>query len=509
MAKRNPPKRFDIKPKYGVDSPFGELRSQRADRFRPGWRRTMREYLDAYVKQVASAAGRGMPFPDDLTATLERRLFDPTRRWSYRVAQDGYETATAELIFISGAGKSDDEYGGKADVVVGGVDMSTLAGAKDPYNDFTLHGDFPTIDAWAQTTAYSTSQTKSKRLAEIWRDAENSRDPKTGAAWTPAQISKAIRERGLTENVWYSDMLARTGTIWSMNEGTVQRYRNAGVQAMEWVAGFDDVTCPFCAQLHNEVVRIDEPFWLADADMGAVLPNGRTGVLKIRDDVGHPPLHPNCRCTIVPVMKTVSVPISKPKLPKKKRKPKKKLAPVAKVGSEQHETWVSTLTTEEIRLLRKWVDDERFVARIRKAQAGIAKQPSRATINAARDIEAILANAPRQPGKSYRGLSDLSEKDYALMKRGKNVTFRSTSSLTADRTVAEDFAETYAGRSVIFEIDQQTAVGIYDRSIARELTFERELLARRGTRYRVTGRKEIVPKGREGRRLIIKLKEIV
>lgn len=68
----------------------------------------------------------------------------------------------------------------------------------------------------------------------------------------------------------------------------------AGVTRLEWRATGPNV-CPFCRQLHGEVVGIEQPF----LPRGGVLEH-EGARLKAYHNRFHPPIHKNCVCTIAP-----------------------------------------------------------------------------------------------------------------------------------------------------------------------------------------------------------------
>ena len=69
----------------------------------------------------------------------------------------------------------------------------------------------------------------------------------------------------------------------------------AGVTALKWRKVGD--TCPFCSKLDGTIVGVLENF--IDADTGL---EAEGKVLTSSGNVGHPPAHGGCDCTIVPVL---------------------------------------------------------------------------------------------------------------------------------------------------------------------------------------------------------------
>lgn len=70
--------------------------------------------------------------------------------------------------------------------------------------------------------------------------------------------------------------LIRTETMHYLNESSLQAYKDAEVKQIQFWAALDERTCPECGEEHGKIYKIgDEPIL---------------------------PLHPNCRCTYIPVI---------------------------------------------------------------------------------------------------------------------------------------------------------------------------------------------------------------
>jgi HK97 family phage portal protein len=79
-----------------------------------------------------------------------------------------------------------------------------------------------------------------------------------------------------------TERIARTEVSASLNEGSIQAYKQAGVEDVEWVAVGDDRTADECLANDGQVRKIGDDF-----------PSGES----------QPPNHINCRCTTVAVFK--------------------------------------------------------------------------------------------------------------------------------------------------------------------------------------------------------------
>lgn len=93
--------------------------------------------------------------------------------------------------------------------------------------------------------------------------------------YTMPEITKAVQEvTGLAKSKAVT--IARTETLRAGNTATLERYARAGVQKVEWLSAQDDRMCEECESLHGTVYDIGE-----EPDL---------------------PVHPNCRCTVVPII---------------------------------------------------------------------------------------------------------------------------------------------------------------------------------------------------------------
>lgn len=96
-----------------------------------------------------------------------------------------------------------------------------------------------------------------------------------------------------------SERIARTETIWAWNEGAVQGYIQSGVvEKKQWVSSGDSRSCDFCPTLDGKIISVEANYF----EKGGKYEVGERSLSFVYEDVGHPPLHPNCRCAIVPII---------------------------------------------------------------------------------------------------------------------------------------------------------------------------------------------------------------
>ena len=96
-----------------------------------------------------------------------------------------------------------------------------------------------------------------------------------------------------------SMMIARTETSRAYTQGQIAAWEQTGVVTEKvWSAASD--SCPFCASMNGKVVGLKEDY-LHNGDVLSVSAGGdRTASLRMGyGNVNGPPLHPNCRCSIV------------------------------------------------------------------------------------------------------------------------------------------------------------------------------------------------------------------
>jgi len=101
-----------------------------------------------------------------------------------------------------------------------------------------------------------------------------------------------------------SEKIARTETLLASNKGNVETYKQSGiVKAKQWQTFFDRRTCPSCELLDGKIIGLEENYFSKGDDPEIIEQDGRTYTFK-NDyrDIGEPPRHVSCRCSIVPVL---------------------------------------------------------------------------------------------------------------------------------------------------------------------------------------------------------------
>lgn len=98
-----------------------------------------------------------------------------------------------------------------------------------------------------------------------------------------------------------AERIARTETLKASNDATVEAYRQTGfVRAKEWVV--NPGACPQCRDFEGKSVPLDSAF-LGLGESYTILDDEGNEQIYTNDydTIEQPPLHPNCRCTVIPV----------------------------------------------------------------------------------------------------------------------------------------------------------------------------------------------------------------
>ena len=97
---------------------------------------------------------------------------------------------------------------------------------------------------------------------------------------------------------WRATRVARTEASRVLNEGQIAAWEEAGIEKMQWLVA--PQPCEFCAMMKKRArVDINAPFFTQGDSL--VTSTGK----RLNFDyaaINGPPLHPNCRCTLEPVI---------------------------------------------------------------------------------------------------------------------------------------------------------------------------------------------------------------
>lgn len=111
------------------------------------------------------------------------------------------------------------------------------------------------------------------------------------------KLRKRIQEIYSNATKSQAERIARTETISASNEAALSAYRQSPyVFGQEWLT--EPGACEFCHKLNGKVIGVNEIFFANGESLTGV--DGGTMHFDY-SDIDHPPLHPNCQCSIAPV----------------------------------------------------------------------------------------------------------------------------------------------------------------------------------------------------------------
>lgn len=96
-----------------------------------------------------------------------------------------------------------------------------------------------------------------------------------------------------------AEMIARTEILRASNFATNQAYRQSEiVTAKEWLTAIDERVCVWCNEMDGKIIPTEGKFFKKGDEFTV---NGKTLKFDLME-VAYPPLHPSCRCTLIPVL---------------------------------------------------------------------------------------------------------------------------------------------------------------------------------------------------------------
>ena len=93
-----------------------------------------------------------------------------------------------------------------------------------------------------------------------------------------------------------ADMVARTESIRAQSQAEVAVWEDTGeVASKKWYTTKGEMACPHCKEMQGTTIGVSDSFF----NKGETTDSG---LALDYEDVGGPPLHPNCKCVLVPVL---------------------------------------------------------------------------------------------------------------------------------------------------------------------------------------------------------------
>lgn len=185
-----------------------------------------------------------------------------------RVAQDGAGNAVAQVLQFQS-----DTTDEALDAMLSQANEAAVAWAQERAGALVGMKKDPDTGEWVENPnpAWSIDETTREEVNTLVGQA-------TEEGWSNDELADALEESGAFSSA-RAEMIARTETAMADVQGNLAGWKESGVvEGKEWSVSQDEV-CDECNALDGVVVPLDGSF-----------PNG------------DPPLHPNCRCDVLPVM---------------------------------------------------------------------------------------------------------------------------------------------------------------------------------------------------------------
>lgn len=100
-------------------------------------------------------------------------------------------------------------------------------------------------------------------------------------------------------------VIARTQAAMAQNYADVQAWVQSDVvEGKEWYTAHDDAVCGFCAEMDGKIIGLKKSFYDKGEEIAFVDSKGHSHTMTLDyRTIGEPPLHPNCKCVLLPVLK--------------------------------------------------------------------------------------------------------------------------------------------------------------------------------------------------------------
>jgi len=119
---------------------------------------------------------------------------------------------------------------------------------------------------------------------------------------TIPEIIKDLRGQFDDWSKYRAEMVARTEANRASTRANLEAWRQSGVvKKKRWYANPD--ACPFCKPLDGKIITLEKTFF-EKGDTHTATVDGKKRTMKLNyESVKGPPLHPFCRCSLLPLTK--------------------------------------------------------------------------------------------------------------------------------------------------------------------------------------------------------------
>lgn len=122
---------------------------------------------------------------------------------------------------------------------------------------------------------------------------------------TVQELSARIMQVFGTASTYRAYMIAQTESAMVQNYADVEAWKQTGVvEAKEWFTAEDEHVCGFCHDMDKRTKALNEAFFNKGDITEFIDSKGNAHAMTLDyRTIGEPPLHPNCRCVLLPVLK--------------------------------------------------------------------------------------------------------------------------------------------------------------------------------------------------------------
>lgn len=108
-----------------------------------------------------------------------------------------------------------------------------------------------------------------------------------------------------TASTYRAFMIARTESAMAENYADVVAWEQTGVvESKQWFTAEDEHVCGFCHEMDGVTITLKQSFFNKGDVMMFEDKNGKPHEMTLDfRTIGEPPLHPNCRCVLLPILK--------------------------------------------------------------------------------------------------------------------------------------------------------------------------------------------------------------
>lgn len=122
-------------------------------------------------------------------------------------------------------------------------------------------------------------------------------------------LAERVQVKLGSDNINYrAQMIARSETIYASNAGAELGYLQSGVvEGKEWIAAMDNRTCDICSNMDGMKAYIGTSGWSKEGmNLEDVRSQFNLNFDYTNGEMPHAPIHPRCRCSIVPIFEMVT-----------------------------------------------------------------------------------------------------------------------------------------------------------------------------------------------------------